>query len=212
MVYDDRVQSVSSAARMVDVQGVRDALDLDRRLALVPGTAEVRGFLFKMTADEVAHHGRAAMIAYRSMSPVKSTWFFRMYSVRDYLEDVAAAAAAIAPGNPHQGLRSIWGNSPRYAPLFNAQRFLSLLGASPVDVMRWLEAQRDMFANYGGWRLEKREERYFVMHYFDEYIWIDSAHRGGLEGILRACSVSGSVTTELDTDFNGRCHVRWQPP
>jgi uncharacterized protein (TIGR02265 family) len=203
-------QPVSTEAHVVDVQRVRDALDLDRRLALVPDAARVRGLFFKVTADEVARHGAAAVAMHRRLSPVKSTWFFRMYPVRDYLEDAAAAATAIAPENPTSALRAFFHNGPRYAHLLNAQRFLALMGATPLDVMRWSEAQRDMFANYGRWRVEPRDDFYFIMHYFDEYIWIDSAHLGGLEGVLDGCGVSGSVLSDIDSPFNGRLHVRWR--
>jgi uncharacterized protein (TIGR02265 family) len=197
--------------RTVDLDYVRHALDLDRRLAEVPAQAQVRGWCFKQTADAVARHGRAAVAVYRRLTPVKSTWFFLMYSVRDYLEDAAAGAAAINPADPHQAVREMWRGAPRYAPLFNHQRFLALLKATPPDVIRHLEGQRDMFFNYGAWRLERLEERHFVMHYFDEYIWIESAHRGGIEGILQACSASGTTEPHLDSPFNGRIHVRWQP-
>lgn len=195
----------------VDVARVRGILDLDRRLEQIPISGAVRGFIFKMTADEVASHGRGATALYRRLSPVRSTWFFRMYPLRDFLEDAAAGAAAIDPGDPHSALRRIWRNAHRYAPMFNAQRFLSLLSASPYDAMRWLEMQRDMFMSYGDWRVERRDEHYFVVHYIDEYIWIDSAHRGGLEGLVEACNATATVDVDLDGPFNGRIHVKWQP-
>jgi hypothetical protein len=204
------VNSLVTSEHTVDVRRVRDALDLDRRLASTPAAAQIRGFIFKMTADEVARHGSAAVAAYRRLSPGRSRWFFRMYSLRDYLEDAGAAAAAINPIDPLSVVRRIWATMPNYAPLFNARRFLALLSASPLEVMRWVEGQRDMFYGYGGWRLERRDERYFVMHYFDEYVWLDAAHRGGLEGVLYACNVTGTVDPDLDSPFNGRIHVRWQ--
>jgi hypothetical protein len=186
-------------------------LDLDRRLAAIPQRAQVRGWYFKQTADAVARHGRSAVAVHRSLSPVKSTWFFRMYSLREYLEDAAAGAAAIDPSDPHGALRSIWRDAPRYAGLFNAQRFLSLLNASPLDAVRWLEGQRDLFFDYGRTRVERRDDRYFIVHYFEEYIWIDSAHRGGLEGLLEACNTNATTEVDLDAPFSGRIHVRWQP-
>lgn len=200
----------SADETLVDLQSARALLDLDRRLGLLTEPAQIRGFLFRMTSDEVARHGAACVAAYRRLSPVKPPWFFRMQSVRDYLEDTAAAAAVLSPREPASAVRAIWRNAPRYAELFNARRFLSLLGASVFDVMRWLEGQRDIFANYGSWRLERRDQHYFVMHYFDECIWIDSAHRGGIEGILRACGLEGTVDVDLDSPLNGRLHVRWQ--
>jgi hypothetical protein len=203
--------NVTIASRAVDVEGVRRALDLDRRLALIPPRAHVRGWYFKQTADAVARHGRSAAAVYRSLSRVKSAWFFRMYSLRDYLEDLAAGAAAIDPNDPHAALRTIWRGAPQYADLFNAQRFLSLLDASPLDAMKWLEGQRDLFFDYGHVRVERRSDRHFIVHYFDEYIWIESAHRGGIEGLLEACRTTGTTEIELDAPFSGRIHVRWQP-
>jgi hypothetical protein len=202
------VPSIDRSA--VDVEGVRRTLDLDRRLAQIPRRAQVRGWYFKQTADAVARCGRSAFAVYQSLTTVRSTWFFRMYSLRDYLEDAAAGAAAIDASDPHSALRSIWRNAPRYAGLFNAQRFLSLLQASPLDALGWLLDQRDLFFNYGGARVERRDDRYFVVHYFDEYIWIESAHRGGVEGLLTACNATGSADVDLDGPFDGRIHVRWQ--
>jgi hypothetical protein len=48
------------------------------------------------------------------------------------------------------------------------------------------------------------------MHVNDEYIWIDSAHRGGAEAMLDTCGVKGSVEAELLSEFDGRLHIRWQ--
>jgi hypothetical protein len=206
------VQVASTTERRLDVAHVRQALGLDWRLAQVPERAQVRGWFFRQTRDAVARHGRLAMAVYRRLSPVKSTWFFRMYSCRDYLEDAAAGAAAIDAVNPHSALRAIWRNAPRYAQLFNAQRFMALLlNASPFDALRWLEGHRDMFVTYGDCRLERRDERYFVVHYFDEYIWLESAHLGGVEGLLDACNVASTVDVDLDSPFSGRIHVRWRP-
>ncbi|MGH7293325.1 MAG: hypothetical protein ACRELB_00255, partial [Polyangiaceae bacterium] len=111
---------VDAAFEGVDVQRVRAELDVGRRVSQVPLHAHVRGFLFKQTADEVERSRAGGPAAYRRLSPVKTTWFFRMYTVRDYLEDVTAAAAVIAPDNPGAAIRAIWRNGPRYAPLFNA--------------------------------------------------------------------------------------------
>jgi uncharacterized protein (TIGR02265 family) len=204
------VHSVREPSNTVDLRQVRATLDLDRRLGLVPASAHVRGFFFKQTADEVARHGPGAVVAHRRLSPVKSTWFFRMYPVGAYLEDVAAAAAVLSPHDPPAAVRAIWSNGPRYAPLFNASRFLGLLGGDVASAAHWLETHRSYFADYGRWRMERLEDRYFIMHYFNEWIWVESAHRGGMEGLLQACGLRGTVEVDLDSPFDGRLHVRWR--
>jgi uncharacterized protein (TIGR02265 family) len=197
-------------ARNVDVERVHAKLGLDSRLSLVPSHAQVRGFLFKQTADEVGRHGSAAAVAHRRLSPVKSTWFFRMYPVREYLLDIAAAAAVLSPEDPGSAVRAIWRNAPKYAALFNASRFLGLLGTDVLAAVEWLESNRHFFADYGRWHLEPRGPGYFIMHYFDEWIWIDTAHRGGMESVLEACGRPGTADVELVTPYDGRIHVRWQ--
>lgn len=194
----------------LDMVRARSTLGLGERLSATPPTAQVRGFLFKMTHDAVERRGRAATALYRHHAPSGGRWFFRMYSAREYIEDLATAAAIIAPEDPASAVRSIWAPATGYAPLFDARRFLALLGADVTGVVRWLEDHRHFFANYGRWRMEARTRTYFVMHYFDECIWIDTAHRGGMEGLLEACGVQGNVEADLDTPFSGRLHVRWQ--
>jgi uncharacterized protein (TIGR02265 family) len=201
---------LSVPQQTVDLGKARDALELDRRLALIPASAQIRGFIFKMTSDEVARHGAACMATYRRLSSNRSRWFFRMYPVRDYLEDAAAGAIAINHMDPDSVIRRIYRNMHHYAPLFNVQRYFALLKTTPVDVFRWIEAQRDIFYAYGRWRLERRDERYLVMHYFDEYCW-PSSHRGAAEGVLDACNVKGTVEPEFDSLFDGRLHIRWEP-
>ncbi|MDP9149638.1 MAG: hypothetical protein M3O36_06830 [Myxococcota bacterium] len=99
--------SASEGPSIIDLQRARASLRLDERLALLPPRAQIRGVLFRMTADEVARHGIRAVAAHRRLSPVKSSWFFRMYSVRDYLEDLAAAATVLAPHEPATAVRAI---------------------------------------------------------------------------------------------------------
>jgi uncharacterized protein (TIGR02265 family) len=193
----------------VDVGRARDSLELAHRLERIPASAQIRGFIFKMTDDEVRRHGAAAVATYRRLAHARSRWFFRMYSLRDYLEDAAAGAIAINPADPHSVIRRIYRNMHHYAPLFNVQRFFALLSASPVDVFRWIESQRDMFFSYGRWRAERRDENYIVMHYFDDYLWSE-CHCGAAEGVLDACNVRGTVEAEFDSLFDGRLHIRWE--
>jgi uncharacterized protein (TIGR02265 family) len=203
--------TVSYLDPTVDVGRARDALELDRRLAQIPASAQIRGFIFKMTADVVAKHGPATVATYRRLSPPKSRWFFKMYPVKDYLEDVAAGAIAINAADPHSVLRTIYRTMHQYAPLFNAQRILSLLrGHGTMEAFQHLEAQRDTFFNYGRWRMERRDDNYIVMHYFEDYLW-PACHCGGAEGILDASNVQGTVDPEFDSLFDGRMHIRWQP-
>jgi uncharacterized protein (TIGR02265 family) len=202
--------AVQRSFATVDFEAARRALDVDRRLREIPGDDVVRGFLFKMTEDAVARAGRGAVEAFRREIRPRSRWAFRSYPVRDYIEEAAAAAAILRPDDPVDAIRTLWRETHRYAPLLNAERFIALLGVDVLAAVRWLEQQRRTFASFGTWRLEEREPGYVVMHYFGEWIWIDSAHRGGMEGVLQACRREGSVEVVLDSPYDGHLHVRWR--
>lgn len=193
----------------LDLQAARRALELEGRLRSVPASAEVRGVWFRMHADAVARLGAPALATWRNAARPRSRWFFRMYSVREYLEELAVTAAIVDPSDPREGVRAIWRGATSQAPLFHVTSYREMLRPDPVAALRWLERHRDIFCSYGRWHLEERSRGYVVMHFFDEYIWIDTAHRGGMEGFLEACGVDGRVEPDLDSAFSGRLHVTW---
>lgn len=196
----------------LDLQVARRSLDLDARLRSVPASAEVRGVWFRMHADAVARLGAPAVETWRKAAHPRSRWFFRMYDVRSYLEELAVTGAIIDPSDPGRGIRAIWRGATSQAPIFHVTSYLEMmLRPEPIAALRWLERHRDIFCSYGKWHFEERSPGHVVMHFFDEYIWIDTAHRGGVEGFLDACGIDGQVEPDLDSTFNGRLHVTWKP-
>ena len=41
--------------------------------------------------------------------------------------------------------------------------------------------------------------------------WIESAQRGGCEGLLDSCGVKGQVMVELDSPYSGALDIQWKP-
>jgi uncharacterized protein (TIGR02265 family) len=198
-------------AETVDVPHATALLDLDRRLRETPEHAQVRGIWFGMTADYMCRQGSAVDAAWRALVNVPSRTIFRNYSVREYLQELAMAAAVLDPSNPYDAMRMIWRNTPRYwTSSIIGRSLVRLLHPDPLSAWRWCERHREHFCNYGSWRLEVRSADYAIMHYFDEYIWIDGAHRGGAESLLDACGVEGTVEPEVISPYSGRMHVRWK--
>ena len=117
---------------------------------------------------------------------------------------LASAPAASAP--PLNGSRNA-----AVAPSTNASgRTVPVeVATDPLAALRWIERSRDHVCDYGRWRVEAEGAGRATIHMTDEYVWIDSAHRGGCEGLLEACGVTGEVTAELDDRFHGRLRVRW---
>lgn len=197
----------------VDLSHATALLDLERRLREAPSTAGMRGVWFAMTADYMRRQGPAVDVAWRSAVRVSPRTIFRMYSLREYMNELAFAAAILEPSNPLEGLRAIWRNTPRYyTSSVIGRSCLRLLRPEPLAAWRWCEHHREHFCHYGSWRLEIRNDSYVIMHYFNEYLWIDGAHHGGAEALLEACGVDGSAEPEVTSRSSGRMHVRWKPP
>ena len=91
------------------------------------------------------------------------------------------------------------------------QVFKRFLRPEPYAAMQWVAFSRDYISNYQSMRVERRTPTQAILHFFDEYCWLESCQRGGCEGLLEACGVVGTVDVDLDTPFRGRLNVRWSP-
>lgn len=198
-------------AETVDLTEATAPLDLDRRLREAPLNAGLRGIWFTMTADYMRRQGPAVDAAWRAAVPVIPRTIFRMFPVRDYLRELAFAAAVLNPAHPLEAIRVIWRETPRYYTSSAIGRScLRLLRPEPLAAFQWCQRHRDHFCSYGSWRLEPRGADYLILHYFDEYIWIEGAHQGGAESLLEACGVEGTAEPEVLSPYSGRMHVRWK--
>ena len=197
-------------AVILDLQQASAALDLNERLRAAPRSARIRGIWFKMTTDALRRRGPAVAVPFQNAGGGASRWAFLLYDAREYLAEAALAAALLDPTDPREGLRAIWRNAAGYSSVLHPGSFLHLLKPDPMVALRWLVRHRDHFATYGAWRLEERSPEHAVMHIEDELIWIDSAHRGGAEGLLKASGVHGTVQVELRDRYSGRLHLRWE--
>lgn len=200
------------AITAINLEQVRVVLGVDQRIADTPPTASTRGVWFLTTSRHVARLGKADFTAWRSVTGARTRIPFRMYPVRQYIEELAVAAALTNPDDPAAAIRSIWrGAVPTYVDSPFGRSLLRLIRPNPLRFVRWLADHRDHFCDYGKWHLIERGTGYVTMEIADEYVWIETAHRGGAEGMLPACGVDGSVEPELVTPYSGRLHIRWTP-
>jgi uncharacterized protein (TIGR02265 family) len=196
----------------VDLEQVRAALGVARRIADTPPSASTRGVWFMTTARHMTRLGPAEVLAWREATGGRSRVPFRMYPVREYIDELAVAAALSDPDDPVRAIRSIWKDAvPTYVNSAFGRSLIRLIRPNPLRFVRWLADHRDHFCDYGKWHLVERGTGYVTMEIEDEWVWIESAHRGGAEGMLAACGVEGSVEPELETPYSGRLHIRWTP-
>jgi|CZKU01.1.fsa_nt_gi hypothetical protein len=185
-------------------------LKLDERLREVPESARVRGIFFRLLEQDLAKRGLKE----------RSTWewegvlgeqprSYRLYSLRPLLLAYASAGELVGPERS-EGLRNVFrGVCVPYSESWFGHGLKRFLQPDLMRALQWVEKCREHFCDYGRWRLQSEGSGRATLHMVDEYLWIESAHRGGCEGLLDACGVSGEVTVELDSPFAGRLRIRW---
>lgn len=187
-----------------------EALDVERRLRETPSTAHVRGLFFKLAEQALEARSRDLVVAWRAKVGARPRWPFRFYPVRECILEQALAAVLLRPDDPGEAVRQMWAATPRFSRLLRADRFIRYLqGSDPERALAWLERNRDMMCDFGGWRVDFTGPRQATFHYVDEYVWIQYAHLGGVEGTLLRCGVSPSITAELDGPYSGRLVIHW---
>lgn len=187
------------------------ALDVEQRLRDTPSTAHVRGLFFRLAEQALEARSRDLLMTWRAKVGAKSRWPFRLYPARECIAEQALAAVLLRPDDPGAAVREMWTATPRFSRLLRADRFIRYLqGSDPQRALAWLERNRDMMCNFGGWRVDVTGPREATFHYVDEYLWIQYAHLGGVEGTLLRCGVSPSISTELDTPYSGRLLIQWR--
>ena len=196
----------------MDLEKMRAVLGVAQRVADTPPSASTRGVWFLTTSRHMARLGRGELVAWREATGARTRTPFRMYPVREYIEELAVAAAITNPEDPATAIREIWrGAVPVYMGSAFGRSLVRLIRPNPLRFVRWLADHRDHFCDYGKWRLVEHGTGYVTMEIEDEWVWIETAHRGGAEGMLAACGVEGSVEPELITPYTGRLHIRWTP-
>lgn len=196
---------------IVDLDRGLEELGLPKRLDDTPSSAHTRGLFFELAEAAVTRKDPALVPTWRAASGARRRFPFKLYSTRDFIREQATAAVLIEPDDPKRALFEMWLHTPKLSPLIKAERFMRyLVGRDPARALLWLEKNRSMMCDYGLWRLERLGDKAFVFHIADEWVWIDSAHRGGGSGTLERCGVVGSVTAEMVSDYHGKLHFTWR--
>ncbi|MET0591353.1 MAG: DUF2378 family protein [Polyangiaceae bacterium] len=185
------------------------SIDLARRLRDLPRSAMVRGVFFSMLRDEVE---RRALLSVRELAEIlrnRDAW--RLYPASE-LMTAYATTATLLHRDPNEGLRILFASMPAsYVKTWYGGIFRKFLLGEPERALRYVEKAREQLASYGTWRLETMGPRHVVFQMTDEFFWIDTAQRGGCEGLLEICGVEGEVRATLDGRYRGALDITWRP-
>lgn len=202
---------MQNSGLIVDLDRGLSEFGLPKRLSDTPSSAHTRGLFFNLAEAAVVRKDPTLLSAWRAASGARRRFPFKLYPTRDFIREQATAAVLIHPDDPGRALFEMWLRTPTLSPLIKAERFIRYLtGNDPAHALRWLEKNRGMMCDYGLWRLEQLGPREFIFHIAEEWVWIDSAHKGGATGTLERCGVVGTVTAEMVSDYDGKLHFTWQ--
>lgn len=202
---------VPNSPLIVDLEAGLRRLEVAQRLGDTPASAHTRGLFFRLAEAALVRKDPSLVDVWRAESGARYRWPVKLYATRDFIREQAIAAVLIDPLDPEQALYDMWLHTPKLSPLIRAERFMRyLVGTDPPSALSWLEKNRGMMCDYGLWRLERLGEREYVFHIAEEYVWIDSAHRGGARGTLDRSGVRGEVRAELVSRYHGRLRFTWE--
>lgn len=192
------------------IEFVSPHCDLKERLEVVPPSAKVRGLYVRAQERLLAERGKDAQ--YRTFFPSSDWNSFKAYPLRDYLVRLAVGGACLhSPEEVHAGMLDIW---KTYAVEFTqsllGRTLLRVLSRDPLRMMEQAVAARRQMFLYGHWQFVRLGERSVEMVYSQEYIWIESALKGGAIGSFEACGVTNpKVETRMTDRFNGATSISW---
>ncbi len=165
-----------------------------------------------MARKHAVRLGPAETVAFDRLCAPRDRTAFRMYPLVEFLDELAVAAVLTDADNPLGAMRTLWREATAvYVSTPFGRSLMRLLRPNPMRYLRWVSSHRDHFCSYGATRLEELSPTSVTFVMEDEYIWIDTAHRGGAEGLLIACGVEGSVEAEMTGLYSGHLHIRWTP-
>jgi uncharacterized protein (TIGR02265 family) len=193
----------------VDMRRIETSLDLARRLAAIPDSAAVRGIFFNQLRDALQRELAIDEVTLERLTgPARQS--HKMQPARDFAR-LCAVTGALVDDDPREGMRRLSrGQAAFFSRSWYGRAFQRVLLPDPLKAVQWVAFSRDYISNFGHLRVEARGPNRVLIHFYDEYCWIEACQRGGCEGMLDACGVRGTVTAELDTPFRGRLDVSWE--
>lgn len=186
--------------------------DLEWRLGAIPSWATVRGVYMAMLDRQAADLGPTTHEEYRAFFRVGSFSPLRQYPARDYVTRLAVLAQ-IHWGGPaiYQGIRRIQARAfDTWTSTVVGRAALALFEPTFLGCLRFCERayETGVPGNYARFTVESADDRLIVTRFDNEYVYIEHAMVGALEGVAKICGEQATFEAELDGAFDGRVLVR----
>jgi len=202
--------------RRASLSECNEHTDLAWRLDQIPLQASVRGVFLNMIDDRAGLLSEATQREYRSFFRVHRFTPFRFYPTRDYVTRLVVLAQ-IHWGGPsiYQGIREIQSHAfDAYASSLFGKAALALVEPSLTQMLRFIDvAWRTQTAvNYSRCQLVEATPTTHRIRFLNEFVYIEHAMVGALEGVARLTGTRITATVELETPFDGLVTLERQIP
>lgn len=197
------------------LEACEQSTDLTWRLRQIPPQATCRGAFFNMLDERAAALSAETQAEYRRFFRIHRFASFRMYPLSDYLtrlvvlSQIHFGAAQIYPGV--RQLQS--GAFDAWAETLLGKAALAVVDPSFVSMLRVLErayASRTV-VSAARFRVVSESPEEIVTEIEDEYVYIEHAMVGAIEGVARVCGQEVTVKAELRTPFDGILRILLVP-
>lgn len=197
----------AALARVLEVVG--PYCDLESRVEAVPPSAALRGVYLRGVERALEREGKLA--AYHEVFGQERTAPLRYYALSDYLIRAAMAGAILrGPERVHEGLFEVGRyNATSVTESLIGRSVIRLLSRDPRRLCQQGVAGRRLTCAYGHWELEFPSERSAVMHFVEEYCWIESLLLGAAQGTFDMIDPPVRIEVQIDGPFEGSHRVFW---
>jgi uncharacterized protein (TIGR02265 family) len=184
--------------------------DILTRRELVPHSAKVRGVYFQSIEGALRKAGK--LERYKALCPesfATALW----HPCTDFLEQLVIGGALLrGPEGVHAGMFDIGRhNTVAFAGSLLGRLLLRVLSRDPKRLLEQGASARRQGSAYGQWSLTFLSDHSAVVEMRDEYAYIESYLLGAAKGMFETIAVPARVEAELDSAFNGRHILRWEP-
>jgi uncharacterized protein (TIGR02265 family) len=189
---------------------LRDDIDVDLYVRSCPPNAATQGTFFRHVRDAVvAKTGDVPASLMRGLT--ERSWApFLKYPLRDFMHLAVNAARILHADQPlAEGLRRVgWLAYPSFASTMAGRIVLLAFGDSLEDVVKATPQAYAITLPSAMVGVKKLGERRYVLEFRDTYSFVDTYHRGVIEGAARAHGFEAKIqvhrkSRQCDADFEG---------
>ncbi|MBN8613533.1 MAG: DUF2378 family protein [Deltaproteobacteria bacterium] len=189
------------------LEACEQATDLTWRLSQIPPEATCRGAFFNMLDDRAGALSLETQAEYRRFFRIHRYASFRMFPLSDYLTRlVVLAQIHYGKDAIYSGVRRLQsGAFDAWADTLLGKAALAVVDPSLGSMLRMLErayASRTVVSN-ARFRVVSETATEIVTEIDEEYVYIEHAMVGAIEGVARVCGVDVTVRAELSGPFDG---------